>query len=166
MKTAQYFTYAKNAEPRAHRVLVLGAGVAGLAAARTLVDRGLEVTVLEGRDRIGGRVWTRDGVDLGAHWIHGTEGNPLTNVARRMSLPIMFVGGDSAYSGGWEHLVLVGEDGRHLSQDEKLSTILFSDSVREELDSLRRQRLATNAGDISMRDAQIGRASCRERVEI
>jgi monoamine oxidase len=153
MRTAQYFTYAKNAEPRARRVLVLGAGVAGLAAARTLTDRGLQVTVLEGRDRIGGRVWTRDGLDLGAHWIHGTEGNPLTNLARKMSLPIMFVGGDSSYSGGWEHLVLVGEDGRHLSQDEKLQTILLADSVRDRLDSLRRQRLATNAGDISMREA-------------
>ena len=153
MKTSTYFTYSQNAKPRAQSVLVLGAGLAGLAAARTLTDRGIDVTVLEARDRIGGRCWTRDGVDLGAHWIHGTEGNPLTNIARRLSLPIMFVGGDSSYSGGWEHLVLVGEGGRHLSQDEKLSTILFSDSVREELDSLRRQRLATNAGDISMRDA-------------
>ena len=153
MRTAQYFTYSKNAAPRAQRVLVLGAGVAGLAAARTLADRGLQVTVLEARDRIGGRCWTRDGLDFGAHWIHGTEGNPLTNVARKMSLPIMFVGGDSSYSGGWEHLVLVGEDGRHLSQDEKLQTILLADSVRDKLDSLRRRRVATNAGDISMREA-------------
>lgn len=153
MRTAQYFTYAKNAQPRAQRVLVLGAGVAGLAAARTLADRGLQVIILEGRERIGGRVWTRNGLDFGAHWIHGTEGNPLTNVARRMSLPIMFVGGDSSYSGGWEHLVLVGEDGRHLSQDEKLQTILLADSVRDKLDSLRRQRLATGAGDISLRAA-------------
>jgi monoamine oxidase len=153
MRTSQYFTYAKNAQPRAQRVLVLGAGLAGLAAARTLTDRGLRVTVLEGRDRIGGRCWTRDGLDFGAHWIHGTEGNPLTNAARKLSLPIMFVGGDSSYSGGWEHLVLVGEDGRHLSPDEKLQTILLADSVRDKLDSLRRQRLASNAGDISMRAA-------------
>ena len=153
MRTAQYFTYAKNAAPRAQRVLVIGAGVAGLAAARTLSERGINVTVLEGRDRVGGRCLTRDGLDFGAHWIHGTEGNPLTNTARKLSLPIMFVGGDSSYSGGWEHLVLVGEDGRHLSPDEKLQTILLADSVRDKLDSLRRQRLATNAGDISLREA-------------
>jgi monoamine oxidase len=153
MKTSQYFTYAKDAAPRAQSVLVIGAGVAGLAAARTLSERGVAVTILEARDRIGGRCWTVDGLDLGAHWIHGTEGNPLTNAARKLSLPIMFVGGDSSYSGGWEHLVLVGEDGRHLSQQEKLQTILLADSVRDKLDSMRRQRLASGAGDICLRDA-------------
>ena len=156
MRTAQYFTYTKNAKPRARSVLVLGGGVAGLAAARTLAERGIKVTVLEGRDRIGGRVWTRDGLDFGAHWIHGTEGNPLTNMARKLSLPIIFVGGDSSYSGGWEHLVLVGDDGRHLSPEEKLQTILLADSVRDKLDSLRRQRVANNAGDISFREALEG----------
>jgi monoamine oxidase len=153
VRTSQYFTYTKNASPRAQSVVVIGAGLAGLAAARTLADRGIRVTVLEGRDRIGGRCWTRDGLDFGAHWIHGTEGNPLTNMARKLSLPIMFVGGDSSYSGGWEPLVLVGEDGRHLSPDEKLQTILLADSVRDKLDSLRRWRLANHAGDISLRAA-------------
>src|SRR5438046_7572775 len=43
-------------------VLVAGAGLAGLAAARELLTRGAEVTVVEARDRVGGRVWTvRDG---------------------------------------------------------------------------------------------------------
>jgi monoamine oxidase len=153
VRTSQYFTYAKNATPRAQSVVVVGAGLAGLAAARTLADRGLRVTVLEARDRIGGRCWTRDGMDFGAHWIHGTEGNPLTNVARKLSLPIMFVGGDSSYSGGWEPLVLVGEEGRYLSPDEKLQTILMADTVRDKLDSLRRWRLVTGAGDISLRAA-------------
>ena len=43
-------------------VLVAGAGLAGLAAARDLLTRGAEVTVVDARDRVGGRVWTaRDG---------------------------------------------------------------------------------------------------------
>ena len=153
MRTSMYFTYSKQPKPRAQSVIVIGAGLAGLAAARTLTDRGLEVTVLEARDRVGGRCWTLDGVDLGAHWIHGTEGNPLINLARKLALPTMFVGGDSSYSGGWEQLVLVGEEGRHLTPDEKLDTILVADSIRDELDSIRRGRLAAGTGDISMREA-------------
>ncbi|HKW45502.1 MAG TPA: NAD(P)/FAD-dependent oxidoreductase [Candidatus Eremiobacteraceae bacterium] len=58
-------------------VIVIGAGAAGLAAARSLAVRGRRVMVLEARDRIGGRVWSRPptrGVipaELGAEFIHG-----------------------------------------------------------------------------------------------
>jgi len=68
-------------------VIVIGAGAAGLAAARALADAGRSVIVLEARDRIGGRVWTSDAwpglpVDMGAGWIHGHARNPLTGMAR------------------------------------------------------------------------------------
>ncbi|MEN8445822.1 MAG: FAD-dependent oxidoreductase, partial [Cyanobacteria bacterium J06555_13] len=66
------------------RIAIVGAGISGLAAAHTLANHGLDVTVLDARDRIGGRVWTDRGigtaVDLGASWIHGTEGNPIMKV--------------------------------------------------------------------------------------
>jgi monoamine oxidase len=57
-------------------VIVIGAGAAGLAAARRLRAAGRAVTVLEARDRVGGRVWTaRDlapvPVELGADYVHG-----------------------------------------------------------------------------------------------
>ncbi len=59
------------------QVVVIGAGVAGLTAARLLAGAGYNVVVLEARDRIGGRVHTdrSDGhvTDLGASWIHGVE---------------------------------------------------------------------------------------------
>ncbi len=72
-------------------VLVIGAGVAGLAAAQMLRDEGASVTVLEARQRIGGRVWTDRSLgiplDLGASWVHGVNGNPLTTLADRQGIP-------------------------------------------------------------------------------
>lgn len=58
-------------------VVILGAGAAGLAAAAALAAAGLSVVVLEARDRIGGRIWTRREpglaapIELGAEFIHG-----------------------------------------------------------------------------------------------
>ena len=56
-------------------VLVAGAGFSGLAAARDLIAMGAQVTVIEARDRVGGRVWTiRDGF---AERQHGEAGGDL-----------------------------------------------------------------------------------------
>ncbi|MDP1560022.1 MAG: FAD-dependent oxidoreductase [Pirellulaceae bacterium] len=75
-------------KPVSRRVIVIGAGLAGLAAARELQNQGIEVVVLEGRERIGGRLWTSNKwpdipLDMGASWIHGLEGNPLTDLAKQ-----------------------------------------------------------------------------------
>ncbi len=80
--------------PGAPRVLVIGAGLAGLTAARLLHDAGFEIVVLEARPRIGGRIWTdRDmfGVpcERGATWIHRAEYNPVTTLCRRMGLRVV-----------------------------------------------------------------------------
>jgi monoamine oxidase len=62
-------------------VVVVGAGSAGLAAAKTLRAAGLSFTVLEAMNRIGGRAWTSTehfGVpfDIGCAWIHAADRNP------------------------------------------------------------------------------------------
>src|SRR5665213_967945 len=72
-------------------VLIFGAGVAGLTAARDLTAAGARVLVLEARDRLGGRVLTHhtpDGpVELGAEFVHGAVEETLS-VAREAALPL------------------------------------------------------------------------------
>lgn len=69
-------------------IIVIGAGMSGLAAARKLRNAGKDVIVLEARSRMGGRIYThptwKDArVDLGATWIHGAESrNPIAQLAR------------------------------------------------------------------------------------
>lgn len=69
-------------------VVVVGAGVAGLGAARTLHAAGQKVIILEANGRLGGRAWTAYPValggewfDMGAQWLHSAETNPLTAIA-------------------------------------------------------------------------------------
>jgi monoamine oxidase len=70
-------------------LIVVGAGAAGLAAARTAAAAGLDVVVLETKQRIGGRCVTdrlgpgRLPWERGANWIHGAEHNPFKGYADR-----------------------------------------------------------------------------------
>ena len=68
------------------KVIVIGAGASGLSAARILQEQGREVIVLEGRERMGGRLNTiKVGggmVDEGGNWIHGSPANPLYHLAK------------------------------------------------------------------------------------
>ncbi len=81
-----------SADATSQQVIVIGAGAAGLTAARILSDHGCEVTVLEGRSRTGGRLNTMavDGgvVDEGGNWIHGGRANPLYHLATNAGLEV------------------------------------------------------------------------------
>lgn len=80
------------APPSSVDVAVIGAGAAGIAAARRLTGRGLSVVVLEARGRIGGRAQTivREGhaLDLGCGWLHSADENLLAKLAESAGFTI------------------------------------------------------------------------------
>ncbi len=67
-------------------VVIIGAGIAGLVAARCLIDRGVLVTVIEATGHLGGRARVEYRGDIpfhpGAAWIHGTDANPIVPAAQ------------------------------------------------------------------------------------
>lgn len=74
-------------------VTIVGAGAAGIAAARKIAAAGRRVVVLEAADRVGGRCITDTGIfgvpfDTGAHWLHAPDVNPLARLAPRTGLEI------------------------------------------------------------------------------
>jgi glycine/D-amino acid oxidase-like deaminating enzyme len=88
-------------------VAIVGAGISGLKAADILLAAGVDVKIFEARDRIGGRVHQIECgghlVDVGANWIHDTDGNPLVDIAKRTHSELFWRPGASA---------IVGSDGR------------------------------------------------------
>ena len=142
----------------AEKVAVIGAGVAGLAAASRIVDAGLDVTVLEARDRIGGRVWTRSApglvtpIEMGAEFLHG-ETPEIDEIAFR------------------EGARLVDVAGRRWSS--RRGRLVLMDDFWERLDRAMRQLKEDRAKDRSFADAlaaihgarSVDRQLAREYVE-
>lgn len=131
--------------------IVIGAGVAGLTAARLLARADRRVVVLEARDRVGGRVWTdRSGgtvTDLGASWIHGIAGSPVAAAADAFGMRTLefTVGG---YQPDSRPIAYYGSDGRRLPDD---AARRFADDIRS-VDETLREAVAGSAADDSYRD--------------
>lgn len=90
-------------------VVIVGAGMAGLAAAKWLIGKEASVVLLEARKRTGGRVLTDTqsfgvSVDLGAAWLHSADANPVTPLVRMSGLktvpddedPLLYLDGKEA----------------------------------------------------------------------
>jgi monoamine oxidase len=74
-------------------VIIIGAGAAGLGAARRLAAAGRAVHVIEARNRVGGRAWTahapsRLPIELGCAWLHSADENELCALALQAGLTI------------------------------------------------------------------------------
>lgn len=87
-------TAAPGALPREADIVVIGAGAAGIAAARRVAAANRKVVVLEAANQIGGRCITDTSTfdvpfDRGARWIHNPETNPMVKLARGAGLDIM-----------------------------------------------------------------------------
>ena len=116
------------------RIAIIGAGMAGLCAAQYLAGKGNDVVVFEGRDRIGGRIWTDrslgTAVDLGATWIHGPDGNPISKLADQANLSRVPTDDET---------VVRGRDGRHIWQlfmPNWLLNVVYQTPTGTELDKL------------------------------
>jgi monoamine oxidase len=78
----------------AKNFIVIGAGAAGIAAARHLREQGQRVAVVEARSRVGGRAWTDTAsfgfpVDMGCAWLHSADLNPWTSYAQARGFRII-----------------------------------------------------------------------------
>ncbi|WCJ43513.1 polyamine oxidase 2 [Euphorbia peplus] len=105
-------------------VIVIGGGMAGVAAARALHDASFRVLLLESRDRLGGRVHTNYSfgfpVDLGASWLHGVcKENPLAPLIGKLGLPLYRTSGDNSvlYDHDLESYSLYDMDGNRIPQE-------------------------------------------------
>ncbi|MCJ2143522.1 flavin monoamine oxidase family protein [Methylobacterium sp. E-066] len=133
---------ALRATARDGTVVVVGAGAAGLAAAATLRAAGRSFTLIEARDRIGGRAFTDRALgpdcrfDAGAEYIHWAERNPWAPIARAAGVRF-------AQEGGWARTLTI--DGRPATEAENANRRAgFSG-----LDAL----LAPKGGDLSLAEA-------------
>ncbi len=93
-------------------VAIIGAGAAGISAARMLTSLGRKVVVIEASSRVGGRAWTNEiyglPLDMGCGWLHSGERNPLVDMARAEGFDV--VEGRTAWQDQWRDLGFTPDD--------------------------------------------------------
>ncbi|KAL3660094.1 hypothetical protein V7S43_015015 [Phytophthora oleae] len=131
-----------------YRVVVIGAGMAGVATANALLGSDLfeaeDMCVLEAQHRLGGRIHTRPfsddlpvKVEAGAAWIHGTEGNPMVELARKFGIELQEISARNP----WLHPrscpgFLIYDGSRRLSEEEVEETWEWQELLLHKLQKL------------------------------
>jgi monoamine oxidase len=154
-------------------VIVIGAGAAGIFAARDLRAAGKTVLVLEARDRVGGRLYTERSLgapyDAGAGFIHFSDRNPWTQLARDIGIearPGSWSGWNRAFVEGKP---LSGEEmGRRSAAFSEVSTLIDDRDV-DDADLSFAQALATatpEARAIALQRSQMAMGEQPERLSV
>jgi len=131
------------------KVLIIGAGISGLAAAKELNSQGIQSIVLEGRSRIGGRVYTDRSLnnlplDLGASWIHGIDQNPIYQLAQTENINTLKTDYD---------LIEIYSRRKFLSDREQESVAQKLENILDQVENLRAQQERQDQEDISLKSA-------------
>lgn len=117
-----------------HDVVVIGAGFAGLVAARELGAAGLDVVVLEARDRMGGRVWTDHqlgyDLELGGTWVHWIQPHTWAEMTRYQRQIVRSPRTERAYWMGENDEVRSGSLEDFMNLIERSQAAVVADSVR------------------------------------
>lgn len=108
-------------------VVIVGAGSAGLSAAKVAAEIGLDFKVLEASHRIGGRAYTETFLpgqpfDLGCHWMHSASINPFVAIADKY-------GASYRRDGAWRRKIFA--DGRWLTNEESDAKLAGMDAAYE-----------------------------------
>jgi monoamine oxidase len=153
-------------------IVIVGAGAAGIAAARTLREQGIDALVLEARDRIGGRAWTDTTtlgvpIDLGCAWLHSADRNPWTAYAREARFQLLErspvwqrrIGREEAspaYLQAWhaafERNELLIAEAAAAGRDVPVAQVVPDDQFRKMFDAVMGWLMGVNAAEVSTVD--------------
>jgi monoamine oxidase len=150
-----------------HDVLILGAGVAGLAAAATLASEGVDVSILDARRRVGGRVWTlhatEEPIELGAEFVHG-DAPRTTALAHEGGIDLI----DAPWTERWDlggELVDAPECERLLHEAVRAASAIDPRGPdRSLLDALRATRVAQPVRALALEYVQNFQAGAADRL--
>ncbi|KAJ7960594.1 Polyamine oxidase-like protein [Quillaja saponaria] len=146
LRRALCYSDVNRQQERSPSVIVIGGGIAGIAAARALHDASFQVVLLESRERLGGRVHTDYSfgfpVDLGASWLHGVcKENPLAPLIGRLGLPLYRTSGDNSvlYDHDLESYALFDMDGNQVPQELVTNVGEAFEVILQETDKVRQE---------------------------